>query len=105
MTFNATEVAALFFNHYGLELSNEEIAALLAYTEGWAIALRLIWQSTRSQPPSAIEFPLHWQTDSLEALFDMLAREVFERQPADVRDFLLVTSTLRDLRPEACDAL
>jgi LuxR family transcriptional regulator, maltose regulon positive regulatory protein len=105
LTFNASEIGALFSTHYGLELSSEEVNALLSYTEGWAIALQLIWQSIRSQSPSAIEFPLHWQTDSLDALFDVLAREVFERQPADVRDFLLVTSTLRDLRPEACDAL
>ena len=105
LTFTADEIAALFATHYGFELSRDEVDALVVYTEGWAIALQLIWQSIRSQSPSAIEFPLHWKTDSLETLFDMLAREVFERQPADVRTFLLVTSTLRDLRPDACDAL
>lgn len=105
LTFTLAEIATLFAKHYGLELSNEEVEALFTYTEGWAIALQLTWQSIRSQSPVAIEFPLRWQTDSLDALFDMLAREVFERQPTDVREFLLVTSTLRDLRPEACDAL
>jgi DNA-binding SARP family transcriptional activator len=105
LTFTASEIASLFAIHYKLELSNDEVDALVTYTEGWAIALQLIWQTIRSQSPSAIEFPLHWQTDSLDALFDMLAREVFERQPADVRDFLLITSTLRDLRPDACNAL
>ena len=105
LTFNAAEISTLFAKHYGLELSSDEVDALVTYTEGWAIALQLIWQSIRSQAASALEFPLRWQTDSLDALFDMLAREVFERQPTDVRDFLLVTSTLRDLRPEACDAL
>jgi len=105
LTFTAAEISALFAKHYGLELSSDEVSALITYTEGWAIALQLIWQSIRSQSASALEFPLRWQTDSLDALFDMLAREVFERQPDDVRDFLLVTSTLRDLRPEACDAL
>ena len=105
LTFTAVEISTLFARHYGLELSSDEVDALVTYTEGWAIALQLIWQSIRSQAASALEFPLRWQTDSLDALFDMLAREVFERQPADVRDFLLVTSTLRDLRPEACDAL
>jgi ATP/maltotriose-dependent transcriptional regulator MalT/DNA-binding SARP family transcriptional activator len=103
LTFTASEIATLFATHYGLELSSDEVDALVTYTEGWAIALQLIWQSIRSQ--ATIQFPLHWQTDSLEALFDMLAREVFERQPADVRDFLLITSTLRELRPEACDSL
>lgn len=105
LTFTAAEISTLFGSHYGLELSSEEVAALVTYTEGWAIALQLIWQSIRSQSASVLEFPQRWQTDSLEALFDMLAREVFERQPNDVQDFLLVTSTLRDLRPEACDAL
>ena len=105
LTFTSSEIASLFATHYGLELSSEEVDALVTYTEGWAIALQLIWQSIRSQSPSSVEFPLRWQTDSLDTLFDMLAREVFERQPADVRDFLQITSTLRDLRPEACDAL
>jgi LuxR family transcriptional regulator, maltose regulon positive regulatory protein len=103
LTFTASEISTLFASHYRLELSSDEVNALVTYTEGWAIALQLIWQSIRSQ--ATIEFPLHWQTDSLDALFEMLAREVFERQPSDVRDFLLITSTLRELRPEACDAL
>lgn len=105
LTFNSSEIAALFATHYGLELSREEVDSLLTYTEGWAIALQLIWQSLRSRADAPLEFPPRWQAGSLEALFDMLAGEVFERQPADVRDFLLITSTLRDLRPEACDAL
>lgn len=105
LTFTKSEIASLFSAHYGLELTSEELDSLLEYTEGWAIGLQLIWQSIRSQSPLTLEFPLRWQTDSLEALFDMLAREVFERQPADVREFLLVTSTLRDLHPETCDAL
>ena len=105
LTFNSSEIAALFAIHYGLELSREEVDSLVTYTEGWAIALQLIWQSLRSQANASLEFPPRWQAGSLEALFDMLAGEVFERQPADVRDFLLITSTLRDLRPEACDAL
>ncbi|MFH2103512.1 MAG: BTAD domain-containing putative transcriptional regulator [Chloroflexota bacterium] len=105
LTFNASEITNLFATHYSFELRAEEVDSLLTYTEGWAIALQLIWQSIRSQAASSLEFPLRWQAGSLEALFDMLAREVFECQPADVRDFLLITSTLRDLRPEACDAL
>ena len=105
LRFNADEIAALFDLHYGFELSRDEADALVTYTEGWAIALQLIWQSIRTQSPSEIEFPLHWQADSLDTLFNMLTHEVFERQPADVRTFLLITSTLRNLRPEACDAL
>jgi DNA-binding SARP family transcriptional activator len=104
LTFTSAETAELFGAHYGLELNAEEVEALLTYSEGWAIALQLIWQSIRSQT-NALDFSRRWQANSLDALFDVLTREVFERQPADIRDFLLVTATLRDLPPAACDAL
>ncbi|HEY9153058.1 MAG TPA: AAA family ATPase, partial [Anaerolineales bacterium] len=105
LTFTRNEISSLFALHYHLDLTTEEAESLLTYTEGWAIALQLIWQSLRNQPGPMLEFPPRWQADSLDVLFDVLAREVFERQPQDVHDFLLITSTLRDLHPEACDAL
>lgn len=105
LTFTKDEIASLFGTLYGMELTGEEVDSLLTYTEGWAIGLQLIWQSIRTQSPLTLEFPMRWQADSLEMLFDMLANEVFERQPADVREFLLITATLRDLLPEVCDAL
>src|SRR5690606_34995844 len=71
LMFNKNEVGTLFSTHYGLELTSEELDSLLEYTEGWAIGLQLIWQSIRSQSPLTLEFPLRWQADSLEALFDM----------------------------------
>jgi LuxR family transcriptional regulator, maltose regulon positive regulatory protein len=105
LTFTRTETASLFGIHYGLEVTSEELDSLLEYTEGWAIGLQLIWQSIRTRSPLTLEFPLRWQAGSLEALFQMLTHEVFERQPADIREFLLVTATLRDLHPEVCDVL
>ena len=105
LTFTVPEIASLFTSHYKLELTHEEVESLLTYTEGWAIALQLIWQSIRSQSSSTLEFPLRWQAGSLESLFDVLAREVFSRHPSDIRNFLLITSILRDLSPEACDEL
>ena len=81
LMFSSDETAALFSRHYGVELTTEEVEALLTYSEGWAIALQLIWQSIRSQSFSALEFPQHWrpQAGSLDALFDMLTSEVFEQ--------------------------
>ncbi|HEX5837905.1 MAG TPA: BTAD domain-containing putative transcriptional regulator [Anaerolineales bacterium] len=105
LTFTKAEISSLFGVHYNLELTSEELDSLLEYTEGWAIGLQLIWQSIRSHSPLTLEFPLRWQTNSLETLFQMLAYEVFERQPADVREFLLVTAILRDLHPDVCDIL
>jgi ATP/maltotriose-dependent transcriptional regulator MalT/two-component SAPR family response regulator len=107
LSFTADEITTLFSAHYHVELTVEEADALLTYTEGWAIALQLVWQNLRHHKPASLEleFPSRWKAASLEALFDLLAREVFAGQSADVREFLLVTSTLRELAPEACDAL
>ena len=105
LTFTAEEIVALFATHYNVELTAEEANSLLTYTEGWAIALQLIWQNLRAKSMPSLEFPPHWQAASLDALFDLLAREVFAGQSADVREFLLITSTLRDLKPEVCDVL
>ncbi|MDX9990424.1 MAG: BTAD domain-containing putative transcriptional regulator [Anaerolineales bacterium] len=103
LAFTGQEISDLFAGHYLLELSAAEIQTLLRYTEGWAIALQLIWQNIRRQPDW--EFPLHPQDSSLESLFDILTREVLEQQPEDVQEFLLITASLRELDPPACDAL
>lgn len=105
LAFNFSETASLFSTYYGFELTADEVTSLVTYSEGWAIALQLIWQSIRNQSLSPLEFPAHWQAGSLESLFDVLAYEVFEHQPADVREFLLVTAVLRELNPKVCDAM
>ncbi|HEY5731345.1 MAG TPA: BTAD domain-containing putative transcriptional regulator [Anaerolineales bacterium] len=105
LTFTTDEITSLFATHYNVELTTDEANSLLSYTEGWAIALQLIWQNLRAQSVPSLEFPSHWQAASLDALFDLLAREVFAGQSADVREFLLITSTLRELKPDVCDAL
>lgn len=105
LAFNAEEISDLFTNHYGYELTSDEIAALSANTEGWAIALQLIWQSLRGGSIASIETALIHPTESLENLFEILANEVFEGQPQDVKDFMRLTATLREMTPDACDAL
>ncbi len=105
LTFTLDEITTLFTAHYGIALTVTEADALLAYTEGWAIALQLIWQNWRRQTHTPVAVPRHWQAASLDALFELLALEVFASQPAAVQAFLLLTSTLRDLAPDACDAL
>jgi LuxR family maltose regulon positive regulatory protein len=105
LTFNYDEIEALFSSQYQLDLNADEVESLFTYTEGWAIALQLIWQSTRRHATSALDFPKYWQANSLEALFEILTHEVYECQPNDIRDFLLITSVLRELSPQACDAL
>ncbi|MEJ2300292.1 MAG: BTAD domain-containing putative transcriptional regulator [Anaerolineales bacterium] len=117
LAFNAEEIATLFTQQYGYELTRDEVSSLLEYTEGWAIALQLIWHNLRSDSsPSLLEalaqqesLPVGAPRDTAVAspndLFEVLAYEVFENQTDDVREFLLVSATLREMTPEACDAV
>jgi LuxR family transcriptional regulator, maltose regulon positive regulatory protein len=105
LIFNTSEIASLFASHYQYELTSEEAEMLFSDTEGWAIALQLIWQSLRSNASATVEEALTHQASSVDSLFEILTFEVFDRQQQDVQGFLKVSSILREMTAESCDAL
>jgi LuxR family maltose regulon positive regulatory protein len=105
LKFTIDEILELFTQQYGYPLTAEDAEMLYNATEGWAIALQLIWQSLRSGVTTSIEDALTRQTTSLDSLFELLAHDVLGHQPKDVQDFLSISATLRVMTPEACDAL
>jgi len=106
LAFQPAEIDTLFRETYGLSLSADELAALADRTEGWPIALQLVWQGLRGSPSaSASALLVKGSGGSLNALFEFLANEVLGRLPAEVVDFLLDTSILRELTPAACEAV
>jgi LuxR family maltose regulon positive regulatory protein len=74
-------------------------------TEGWAIALQMVWQGLQSSGVSDVDLVLGQFPASLDALFDYLAQDVLARQPPNVQTFLLITSVLRQMNGPACDYL
>ena len=105
LAFGPPEVDALFRDVYGVPLSPAEAAALANRTEGWPIALQLAWQGLRSGAARDIGALLAAGSQSTSALFDYLAHELLDRQPPEIAAFLLETAVLRDLTPEACEAV
>jgi LuxR family maltose regulon positive regulatory protein len=105
LAFTAAEIQTLFREEYGHTLSLEQAKALAIETEGWAIALQLVWQSLQSGSAPNLEAVLGQLPTTLEALFDYLAQDVLARQPADVQHFLVTTSVLRQMDGPACDHL
>ena len=105
LAFGPPEVDALFRDVYGVPLSPAEAAALADRTEGWPIALQLAWQGLRSGAARDIGALLAAGSQSTSALFDYLAHELLDRQPPEIAAFLLMTAVLRDLTPEACEAV
>lgn len=102
LAFTRAEIAALFRDKYGLDLSPRDVELLETKTEGWTIALQLVWQEIRANPQTDVAALLSHGADSLETLFAYLARDVLAQQTHPVQKFLLETSVLRELDPEAC---
>ncbi|MCE7011193.1 LuxR C-terminal-related transcriptional regulator [Kibdelosporangium philippinense] len=88
LRFTAAEAAEM--------LGIDAVDGILARTEGWPAGLRLLAGSGRAN-----RMPRSGDTD----VFDFLADEVFNRQPEDIRRFLLETSVLTTMSAEACAAL
>lgn len=105
LAFNETEIATLFGEVYGIRLNPAEIAALAEQTEGWPIALQLVWQGLRSGAARSVTDLLANELTSLAALFDYLAGDVLDQQQPDLASFLRETAVLRELSSTACDAV
>ena len=105
LSFTPSEIRDLYLNQYNYELNPSEIHALHLETEGWALALQVIWQSLRSGAVASVEDALSYQASTMENLFAILIHEVLDKQPEDVREFLWSSATLRVMTAEACDAI
>jgi LuxR family maltose regulon positive regulatory protein len=106
LAFTDDEVLTLF-GQRGYPLGAGQLEAVMAETEGWAIALQLLWQGLRSGAITDVTRQLDRQQGgtSLDVLFDYLAQEVLNRQPMDIQGFLLDTAVLQQLSVAACDGL
>lgn len=103
LRFSVAE-AAEFLNHtMGLNLSREDVAALEERTEGWAAGLQLAALSLQgvSDTPAFVKA----FTGSNLYVAEYLVEEVLQRQPADVRAFLLKTSLLKRMNAGLCEAV
>jgi LuxR family maltose regulon positive regulatory protein len=103
LRFTTDEAAAFLNQVMGLELSDEDVAALEARTEGWIAGLQmaaLSMQGRKDIPGFIAAF-----TGSHRYILDYLMEEVFRQQPAAVQDFLLKTSILDRFTASLCDAV
>ena len=97
------EAAAYLNGAMRLALTAEQVAALEARTEGWIAALQLAALSMRGRDDVA-SFVAGFAGDD-RYIVDYLIEEVLQRQPADVRNFLLQTSILSRLNGALCNVV
>ena len=111
LAFTRDEIAALFRDKFAHELAASDVTLLEEKTEGWSIALQLVWQEIRANPkvdvPALLSRGMGDGADRpyLETLFAYLAHDVLAQQPRELQEFLLQTSTLREFDAGACRAV
>lgn len=103
LSFTVEEAAQFLQRVMGLDLSPEEVAALERRTEGWIAGLQLAALSMRGR--ADITGFIQDFTGSSRYVLDYLIEEVFERQSADSKDFLLKTSILERFSARLCDSV
>jgi DNA-binding SARP family transcriptional activator len=105
LAFTPEEIEALFRTQYGLRLSPADVEKIWNETEGWVIALQMIWKALESDTSRSAGEVCATLPQTLDPLFEYLGIEVLNRLPPDRQRFLLMTSVLRSLTPRVCDAL
>jgi LuxR family maltose regulon positive regulatory protein len=103
LRFTGEEVMQYFQQTIGLELPPETARALEERTDGWITSLQMAAISLKDQAdPAALLANLEGQSHYLS---DFLAEEVLDRQPGEIRQFLLKSSILETLSGPLCEAV
>ena len=103
LRFTVAETAVFLQQVMGLDLTEEQIAALEARTEGWIAGLQMAALSMRGQED--VSGFIQSFTGSHRFVLDYLLEEVLHQQPAHVQAFLQKTAVLNQLTGPLCDAL
>ncbi len=100
LRFTPSEIQALALQNYGLQLAATEVHKLAERTEGWITGLLL----TAAPGWEQIHQNIATQGHINLGLYDYLSKQVLDRQPAPLQDFLLVSSLLDEVSPDLCMA-
>jgi len=103
LMFDVAEAGAFLNDVIGLDLDAEEVAQLHDRTEGWAAGLQLAGLSLRGRDDHR-QFIDSFAGDD-QQIVDYLGYEVLDRQPPELRDFLLRSSVLDRLSGPLCAAV
>jgi LuxR family maltose regulon positive regulatory protein len=101
LAFTAEEIRALILQNYHISIPESEAKAIAAETEGWITGLLLsahtMWRGMADKFRIA--------RASGVGLYDYLAQQVLDQQPAEVGDFLLKSSLLEEFDADLCKAV
>lgn len=106
LRFAAPEIEHLFNQLFALDLSPDDLHTLERLTEGWIAGLQLAALVLRSPAPEAptVQHLVDSFQKGHQYVFDYLVQEVLERQPPEMRSFIIQTGFLPRLCGPLCDA-
>ena len=104
LRFTRDEAASFLRQMMGLDLSEQNIAALETRTEGWIAGLQMAALSMRGHQDDAASF-IQSFSGSHHFVLDYLVEEVLQQQSASVQKFMLQTAVLNQLTGSLCNAL
>jgi LuxR family maltose regulon positive regulatory protein len=109
LRFTHDEAAELLSQAMEVQLSTDNIAALISRTEGWVAGLQMATLALQARLAQArtedVTAFIQAFTGSNRYVLDYLAEEVFQRQPEGIQSFLLQTSLFDRLTAPLCDAV
>ena len=101
LKLSKNEIKRYYTEHYDYDISEKQLDTIYQLTEGWIIGIEMIRQGFKEG--SKLKLVKEKSMESLEHLFNYLAKEILSKQNEEVRNFLIKTSILRILTPEVCD--
>lgn len=103
LSFNLQEANNYFSGVMEMAIDQEQVASLLAATEGWIAGLQLVTLSLQGRPDQASFIASLPEKSPL--IFEYLTEEVLDHQAPEIKDFLLKTSILSEFCAPLCDAV
>ena len=102
LRFTLEEIEVFLNDIIGIEVSQEDMAALERSTEGWIAGLQMAALSLQGQNREQMDLFFSGFTGNHRHVQDYLVDEVLDRQPADIQSFLLNTAILERLCAQLC---
>jgi LuxR family maltose regulon positive regulatory protein len=103
LRFTGEEVERYFQQAVGMQLPPETVQALVERTDGWITSLQMAAISLKNQAdPATLLANLQGKAYYLAGF---LAEEILDRQPEEIRQFLLRSSILEALTGPLCEAV
>jgi LuxR family transcriptional regulator, maltose regulon positive regulatory protein len=103
LAFERGELEEFFAHFVDLELDEADLDALHERTEGWIGGVTLTGLALLRRPDRAAS--VHQLSGSSRYLAELLAAEVFDPEPAEVRRFMLATSVLDHMDGRLADVV